>query len=136
MLALHCLTSITQPITEPLSPAFLCSQIDSSLLSVESLFWVQTDFSSQLISWPDETLKCLRTNRAVYWLNLNAGCSWIKTFLLLPRVSPAWLSVLAPLLSIICGFSAPQHTVTENLQFSICDTLVLLKVTDDLLTLR
>lgn len=63
------------------------------------------------------------------------GCIWIKTFLLLPRASSAWLGVLAPLLSIICGFSALQHAVTENLQFPICDTLVLFKVTNDLLTL-
>lgn len=69
-------------------------------------------------------------------LNLNTGCSWIKTFPFLPRASSECLGVLAPLLGIICGFSPLQHTVTENFQFPICDTLVLPKVTNDLLPSR
>ena len=64
-------------------------------------------------------------------LNLNMGCSWIKTFLFLPNASSS--SVLAALLGIVCGFSPLQCNVTENLQFPICDTLVLPKVTNDLL---
>lgn len=63
--------------------------------------------------------------------NLNMGCSWIKTFLFLPSASSS--SVLAALLSIICGFSLLRCNVMENLQFLICDALVLPKVTNDLL---
>lgn len=67
-------------------------------------------------------------------LNLNMGCSWIKTFLILPNASSS--SVLAALFSIVCGFSALRCSVMENLQFPICDTLVLPKVTNDLLPSR
>lgn len=63
-------------------------------------------------------------------LNLNMGCSWIKTFLFLPNASSS--SVLAAL-GIVCGFSLLRCNVTENLQFPICDTLVLPNVTNDLL---
>lgn len=64
-------------------------------------------------------------------LNLNMGCSWIKTFLFLPNASSS--SVLDALRGIVCGFSLQWCNVMENLQFPICDTLVLPKVTNDLL---
>lgn len=62
------------------------------------------------------------------------GCSWVKTFLFLPNACSS--SVLAALLSIVCGFSALRCNVTENSQFPICDTLVLPEVTNDLLPQR
>lgn len=64
-------------------------------------------------------------------LNLNMQHSWIKTFLFLP--SDSFPTILATFFSINCGFTPLQCNIMQNLQFPVCDMLVLPKVTDDIL---